>query len=123
MADQFGYESVDALIDTLRQNPDPVVKQDAANKAQTVSTLDDLQAGIQTLSNGHYYEKAWYMFAPQQHQTLRRVLTNFSPSIPLAPEAVLFSLITAIAINMVLWAPYWCACRVRNWRHHRHAHS
>ncbi len=122
LADQFGYESVDALIDTLRQNPDPVVKQDAANKAETVSTMDELQTGIQTLSQGHYYEKAWYMFHPEQNATLARVIDNFSPSVPLDPMAVLFSLITAIVLNMILWAPFWCVGKVRHWHHHRHHH-
>lgn len=120
LADQFGYASVEALIEALSQNPDAVVKEDAANKAQTVSTLDELQSGIHTLAEGHYYEKAWYMLHPDQSATLARVIENFSPSVPLDPMAVLFSLITAIVANILLWAPFWCAGKVRHWRHHRH---
>lgn len=122
LAEQFGYDSVDALVDALEQNPDPVVRQDAGNKAQTIASLGALREGLQILSDGHYYEQAWYMLHPRQNATLTRVLDNFAPSVPLNPNAVLFSLITAIALNMFIWAPFWCAGKVRHWHRHRHQH-
>ncbi|WP_018984847.1 DUF2937 family protein [Salinimonas chungwhensis] len=116
LAQQYGYDNVDAMIDELQNNQEPVVREDAANKARQLQDLISLKQGIETLSQGNYFTQAWYMFTPSRFATLRRVADNFSPSVPLAPAAVLFSLITAIVINLLFWTPALCVRGVRKLR-------
>ncbi len=122
LSTKHGYASVDAMIAALKNNSNPVVRDDAQNKLNTISTLKQLDEGLTILTRGHYYEQAWYMLAPAQNATLKRVMDNFHPSIPLSGDAVVFSLITAIIINTLLWAPYWTAIRIKKWRHNRKYH-
>ncbi|MFT5178352.1 MAG: hypothetical protein ACI90R_001398, partial [Alteromonas macleodii] len=45
--------------------------------------------------------------------TLKRVLDNFSPSVPLTPSSIVFSLVTAILLNLLIWTPHFCYCQVK----------
>ncbi|QJR79803.1 DUF2937 family protein [Alteromonas pelagimontana] len=119
LADQFDYPSIEAMIDTLRQNPDRMIQEDASNKAQTVAKLDEISHGLETLQQGHYFQQAWYMFSPEHKNTLVRVMDNFAPSVPLSPTAIVFSLITAIVVNLIIWAPFWTVGKVRHLRRKR----
>ncbi len=119
---KHGYASLDNMIADLESNSSTVVRDDARNKLNTISILKELDEGLVVLRHGHYYEQAWYMLSPAQNATLQRVLDNFHPSIPLSGSAVVFSLISAIIINTILWAPYWTAVRIRKWRHNRKYH-
>ncbi len=116
LAARHGYVSVEAMIRKLQQNPDAIVRDDAKNKAETVKKLLTLQSGLRTLSEGNYYQQAVYMFSPQRLSVLQRVLDNFSPSIPLSPAAVGFSIVNAIILNLLLVSPVWL---VRKRRQHR----
>ena len=77
LADQFGYASVSQMIEQLQQNPAPLVRQDAQNKAATVTRLSELQAGLKVLNTGHFFEQTWYMLAPERFETLKKVGSNF----------------------------------------------
>ena len=110
LARQFNYPSVDALIDSLKQNAEAVVREDAANKSDLLVRLAEADEGLTKLNNGNYFQQAGYMFAPSRQDTLVRVLDNFAPSIPLTPTAIVFSLATAILINLLVICPFW-ACR------------
>jgi len=121
LARQFNFSSVDALIESLRNNADGVVQQDAENKAALQAKLEEADNGLKTLSTGNYFEQARYMFAPARKDTLFRVLDNFAPSIPLTPAAIVFSLIVAIALNILVVSPLWAGRRVYHWRQARKA--
>ncbi|NMH59371.1 DUF2937 family protein [Alteromonas ponticola] len=123
LATRHGYTSLEAMLSDLENNANPVIRDDTQNKYQTLIVLRQLDEGLSVLNQGHYYEQAWYMLSPAQNSTLKRVLDNFHPSIPLSVDAVVYSLITAILINVILWAPYWTAVRVKRWRHNRKYHA
>ncbi|GGW75102.1 DUF2937 family protein [Alteromonas halophila] len=119
LADDFGYPSVESMISALEQNPEALIRADAENKRATLEQLAAMQTAMQTLQQGHYYEQAWYMFNPAHAATLKRVLDNFSPSVPLTPAAIIYSVITAILLNLLIWLPYLGACGcVKLYRHH-----
>ncbi|RDV24317.1 DUF2937 family protein [Alteromonas aestuariivivens] len=107
MADEFGYPTVTEMINALERNSSPIVQKDAQYKLRTLAEHRQLESGLSTLKNGHYFQQAWYMLAPKQRATLARVLENFSPSVPLTPSAIVYSLITAILANLLLWTPFW----------------
>ncbi|MCW8107876.1 DUF2937 family protein [Alteromonas ponticola] len=114
---RHGYSTLEAMLADLKNNSNAVIREDTQHKYQTIAMLEQLDEGLTVLNQGHYFEQAWYMLSPAQNDTLKRVLDNFQPSIPLSPESIVFSLITAILINIIVWAPYWTAVRVRQWRH------
>ncbi|MCW8091363.1 DUF2937 family protein [Alteromonas sp. ASW11-130] len=119
---RHGYTHLEDMLAELEKSSNPVVRDDTQNKVNTLAMLKELNEGIRVLNRGHYYQQAWYMLSPSQNETLRRVLDNFHPSIPLSPEAVVFSLISAIIINVIMWAPYWTAVKLKQWRHNRKYH-
>ncbi|NDV90933.1 DUF2937 family protein [Alteromonas sp. 345S023] len=120
MAQRHGYVSASALLESLAQNSEPVVREDAKRKAAMFEELIDIEAGIRTLTYGHYFEKLGYMFTPTRTDTLARVVTNFKPAIPLTPASLAFSLLTAILVNVFLWSPYFCYCGIRKLRRRQH---
>lgn len=116
LARQFGYSDVEAMVKALQKNEDALVREDARNKAGQLAQLDELRSGLATLQQGNYFEQAWYMFQPARYTTLRQVARNFSPSVPLVPAAVGFSLVLAILVNLLLWSPALCVKGVRRLR-------
>lgn len=116
LARQFGYASVPAMLDDLRTNNSPVVRQDAEQKALTMRRLQDLETALTQLQTGNYFSRAWYMFNPDRFDVLKRVGENFAPSVPLSPPAVIYSVVVAIIANMLLWTPAWCVRGVRRLR-------
>ena len=116
LAERHGYSSVGAMLSALKQNSEAVVRADAERKSALFTKLSHIEQGIKTLEHGHYYEKAWYMATPSNASTLQKVLGNFSPSVPLTPSSI-FSFITALLINLLLWSPYLCYCLVRHLKH------
>ena len=121
LARQFNFNSVDALIENLKSNQDAVVREDANNKATLIVKLKEADEGLKTLSTGNYFQQANYMFTPSHQDTLFRVLDNFAPSLPLTPTPVVFSLVTAITLNILLLSPFWAGRRVYHWRKERKA--
>ena len=119
LANQFGYSNVAQMIAALKQNDVALVREDARNKARTLETFNDLQYGLNVLNQGNYFKQAWYMFDPKRFTTLKRVGENFAPSLPLAPSAVLYSLLLALFINVFIWSPLWCVRGVRRIRQRR----
>ncbi len=116
LANRYGYASADAMIEDLQKNNEPVVREDATNKAQQIQQLAVIKQGIATLDNGNYFSQAWYMFTPARFTTLKRVAENFSPSVPLSPTAVIFSLVVAILANLLIWTPALCVKGVKRFR-------
>ena len=117
LAERHGYSSVGAMLSALKQNSEAVVRADAERKSALFTKLSHIEQGIKTLEHGHYYEKAWYMATPSNASTLQKVLGNFSTSVPLTPSSIIFSFITALLINLLLWSPYLCYCLVRHLKH------
>lgn len=115
LAIDYHYSSIEALLADLANNADPVVREDARNKIATLARLSELETGLDALSNGAYYQQAWYMFAPARKNTLLRVLDNFSPSVPLSPEPVVFSILFATLLNMLIWSPVWAGKHFYTW--------
>jgi hypothetical protein len=105
LAANFGFHSAHDLIDYLVQSSDPIVQQDAKNKAQIMATKIQLEEDMRILSTGHYYAQAWYMLQPQHYPRLKQVMINFSPSIPLHPNALVWAIITALLANLIILSP------------------
>jgi hypothetical protein len=122
LANTHGYASVSDMIDELKENASHVVRDDALRKEATFVTLLRLEEGVRTLKYGHYFEKVYYLLTPAQFDTLSRVVDNFKPSIPLSPSAVIFSLLLALIVNMLLWTPHFCYCRLRKKAPHPYAY-
>ncbi|WP_438498981.1 DUF2937 family protein [Alteromonas australica] len=122
LAKKHGYPSANAMLEALKQNPEAVVREDAQRKAVMFSKLTDIEDGIRILAHGHYFEKLWYMATPSKTPTLGKVLTNYSPSIPLSPSSLAFSLVTAILLNLLFWSPYFCYCQVKKVKHAHHSY-
>ncbi len=108
LAKQHGFSSVNAMLDSLMTNEDAVVRDNATSKATRFAQITTLEESIRTLQHGHYFEKLVYMASPYQYVTLKRVLNNYSPSIPLTPSSIIFSFVTAILLNILLWTPHFC---------------
>lgn len=119
LARDYNYNTVDALLESLAQNSNPVVREDARNKASAIARLREVETGLDTLTHGAYYQQAWYMLSPSRKNTLLRVLDNFSPSVPLSPEPVVFSILFAILLNVLVWAPFWMGKHCYCWLKHR----
>ncbi|MBT3136592.1 DUF2937 family protein [Alteromonas sp. ALT199] len=113
LAKQHGFSSVEAMLDSLQQNSEPVVRENASMKASRFAQITTLEQGMRKLEHGHYFEKLVFMASPTQYGTLNRVLDNFSPSVPLTPSSIVFSLVTAILLNLLIWTPHFCYCQVK----------
>ena len=113
LAKQHGFSSVEAMLDSLQKNSEPVVRENASMKASRFAQIATLEQGMRKLEHGHYFEKLVFMASPSQYGTLNRVLDNFSPSVPLTPSSIVFSLVTAILLNLLIWTPHFCYCQVK----------
>lgn len=122
MAQRHGYVSASALLDSLKQNSEAAVRDDAMRKAAMFDKLSDIEAGIRTLTYGHYFEKLGYMATPSHADKLVKVITHYKPAIPLTPSSLTFSLVTAILVNLLLWSPYFCYCRFASRRTPKHSY-
>ncbi|WP_420935526.1 DUF2937 family protein [Alteromonas sp. A081] len=113
LAKQHGFSSVKAMLDSLQQNDEALVRDNASQKAQRFSMIDSLEQGMRTLEYGHYFEKLAYIASPEQFSTLKKVVDKFRPSIPLTPTSIIFSLVTAILLNLLIWTPHFCYCQAK----------
>jgi hypothetical protein len=116
LAKQHGFSSVEAMLESLQQNNEAVVRENATLKAERFAQINVIEQGMRKLEHGHYFEKLVFMATPSQYDTLDRVLDNFSPSVPLTPSSIVFSLVTAILLNLLIWAPHFCYCQVKKAR-------
>lgn len=107
LAQQFDYPTVEAFIERLSINSDPIVREDAKLKQNTLQTLIDMRAGLATLGHASYPEKVMYVFSPSNIQTLKHVMQQFEPGIPLNVTYLVYSLALSILVNLVLMMPYW----------------
>jgi len=55
LAKQHGFSSVEAMLDSLQQNDEALVRDNASQKAQRFSMIDSLEQGMRTLEYGHYF--------------------------------------------------------------------
>ena len=101
LAKQHGFSSVEAMLDSLQKNSEPVVRENASMKASRFAQITTLEQGMRKLEHGHYFEQLVFMASPSQYGTLNRVLDNFRPSVPLTPSSIVFSLVTAIFLNLL----------------------
>lgn len=102
---EFGFSSIDKFIAHLASNEDKVVKADAENKRDTLSELRTKRQGLAILKNEHYFKKLLYILSPQNLPTLKDVSKNFEPGIPLTLDAILFSLLVALCLNLLFITP------------------
>ncbi|MEC8419000.1 MAG: DUF2937 family protein [Pseudomonadota bacterium] len=114
MAKNHGFTSVDAMLDSLQQNSEPVVRENAKLKAERFAQMVTVEQGIRKLEHGHYFEKLAFIASPSHYHTLTRVLDNYRPSVPLTPSSIVFSLVTAILLNLLLWTPHFCYCQIKH---------
>ena len=101
------------MLDSLQKNSEPVVRENASMKASRFAQITTLEQGMRKLEHGHYFEQLVFMASPSQYGTLNRVLDNFRPSVPLTPSSIVFSLVTAIFLNLLIWTPHFCYCQVK----------
>lgn len=123
LAKQHGFSSVEAMLDSLKQNDEALVRDSASQKAKRFSMIESIEHGMRTLEYGHYFEKLMYMSSPSQFSTLKKVVDNFRPSIPLTPASIIFSLVTAILLNLLIWTPQFCYCQVKKVKRKRASYS
>lgn len=116
LAKQHGFSSVEAMLESLQQNNEAVVRENATLKAERFAQINIIEQGMRKLEHGHYFEKLVFMATPSQYDTLDRVLDNFRPSVPLTPSPIIFSLVTAILLNLLIWTPHFCYCQVKKVR-------
>ena len=116
LAKQHGFSSVEAMLESLQQNNEAVVRENATLKAERFAQINIIEQGMRKLEHGHYFEKLVFMATPSQYDTLDRVLDNFRPSVPLTPSSIIFSLVTAILLNLLIWTPHFCYCQVKKVR-------
>ncbi|GFD87800.1 hypothetical protein KUL152_00260 [Tenacibaculum sp. KUL152] len=116
LAKQHGFSSVEAMLESLQQNNEAVVRENATLKAERFAQINAIEQGMRKLEHGHYFEKLVFMATPSRYDTLDRVLDNFSPSVPLTPSSIIFSLVTAILLNLLIWTPHFCYCQVKKVR-------
>lgn len=119
LAKQHGFSSVEAMLNSLQTNSEALVREDAQLKATRFAQIEVIEQGMRKLEHGHYFEKLMFMATPSQYDTLQRVLKNFRPSVPLTPSSVIFSLISAILLNLLIWTPHFCYCQVKKQKHKR----
>ena len=111
------YADARAMIDDFRKNPNPAVRQDAEQKAQTLREFADLTRALDILKHGNLFQKAMYMLSPSRWDVLREVMTNFKPGIPLDPFSLGYSALGALVLGgMVMWP----ARRMAGRRERRH---
>lgn len=104
-AAQHGYEDAHAMIRDLEINENPVVRTDAQQKKETLAEYEQLTQAINTLKAGNIYQRAWFMFNPTRIDTLKKVLPNFRPGVPLTLDDILFSVLTALALSIIILHP------------------
>ena len=123
LAKQHGFSSVEAMLNSLQTNSEALVREDAQLKATRFAQIEVIEQGMRKLEHGHYFDKLMFMVTPSQYDTLQRVLKNFRPSVPLTPSSVIFSLISAILLNLLIWTPHFCYCQVKKQKHKRKQQS
>ncbi len=110
-ATQHGYASVQAMIDHHLTNSDPSVKTDAQQKIATLEFLDTIHFGLSIFQTGNLMEQAVYMFAPSRFETLKKVLENFVPGIPLSVSGWVFGVTAGLLLNLLIVMPFWGVAR------------
>lgn len=106
LASSNQFSSTQALIDSLKRNNDPIVRQDADNKLQLLLQHQQLQADKKRLQTGNYVQRLFYLLNPTQYPTLVKVLNNFKPGIPLAINDLLASVGFALLFSLLIWLPF-----------------
>ena len=106
-ATKHGFASVDAMLSALLDNESALVREDARFKTEQIKLLMQTREGLHVLTHGHYFEKAVYLFRPDQFTTLQKVSENFSPAIPINPQDIVFSVLLALLVNIFCLFPMW----------------
>ncbi|MGR5061515.1 DUF2937 family protein [Photobacterium sp. DNB22_13_2] len=104
-ARQHGFDSAESLINALLQEKSSIVRVDAEQKRDVLQRHQILEQAMATLSKGHLYEKALYMFNPLRGDELQRVLIHFKPGIPVDMESIAICVAIAFGLNAVLYLP------------------
>lgn len=99
------YADEYVMIEDLLNNPSPVVRTDAAQKQQTMQEYEQLKLAVTTLKNGNIFQKSWFMFKPDRWASVKKVLENFKPSIPLSFVDIIYSALMALLLSMIIMWP------------------
>lgn len=114
-AKRHKYPDVDAMISDLLNNRSPVVRMDAEQKLQTMNDFYDLKSAIVILKSGNIFEKLFFILNPSRYSTLKKVLANFKPGIPLSVTVLAYSIILALLLNFVIISPVrYMASKLKN---------
>lgn len=103
-----GYDDVYAMIEDLLLNNTAAVRLDAQQKLSTLEEYEDLTLLLSKFANGNFLQQTWYMFQPSRYETLRNVLENFEPGIPLGLDEILYAIVLAMLLNLCLLLPGKC---------------
>jgi len=105
-AAKHSYPDVYAMIDDLLVNPNSVVQTDAAQKMQTMREYEEMKLTMVTLKEGNIFQRAWFMFNPARWETLKKVLENFKPGVPLNLSDIGFSVLSALVLSILIMWPF-----------------
>lgn len=99
------YANVYAMIADFRKNSNSAVRADGEQKLRVMKEFEELKKAMSTLKAGNIFEKAWFMFNPSRWQSLKKVMENFRPSIPLAITDIIYSGILAMILSLLIMWP------------------
>ena len=116
LADKYGYTDVASMIGALKENNDPLVRDDAQHKQAVLIAHQNAQQAMIALRESNYFEQLWYFVQPGQFERLGRVINLYQPSLPLQPQAIGSALISALTLYLLMWMPITIG---RNRRKHR----
>ena len=104
------YTDVYEMVNELANNPNPVIRDDAVQKLQTLEEYEQLNLAITTLQNGNIFQRAWFVMQPERWESLNKVLENYKPGIPLKGSDVLLSILVALLASIIIMSPFkWLA--------------
>ncbi|MGL6258241.1 DUF2937 family protein [Vibrio sp. WXL103] len=104
-ADDYGYQSVELMIEHHLTNPTASVRADAQQKRLTLARYDELEAGVELFESGHLLEKFFYLLRPARYDQLAQTLTNFTPGIPLGLGELSFGFVLALILHLMVMLP------------------
>ncbi|QBG37361.1 DUF2937 family protein [Litorilituus sediminis] len=115
------YEDVNAMIAHHLQNDVKSVRTDAQQKLDTLALHQSLIELNQVFETGNLIEKAYTMLQPAHFSYLEKTLTHFTLGVPLSANAIGFSVVFALLLNLVITSPVLLFTYVRKRRQRAHA--
>lgn len=111
-----GYKAVDAnnqdtnvqsVVNDSRNNGSASIGSYARQKFDTLQEFAATEQAINLFENSNIVSKAIYMFNPKRADTLKQILNNFVPGLPLSGGGLLFGVIVGLLLNLIFSAPFY----------------